>query len=199
MKKYTVFLSAVLCLTVVAAYAQSLGDFAREEQKRRDAIPDDRTITLKSAPITVPYEDNEKKEVLADDEYAYDETEDPQDADAEDDEEDYEYPAEEMAEPDEATDLYGKTESYWRNTMSDARNKLREMENEAKELSSRHNALQSQHNRTNRARRGPIDNELDKTRQAQELNRKNLEQARKELQSLQNAARSSGALPGWLE
>jgi hypothetical protein len=34
--------------------------------------------------------------------------------------------------------------------------------------------------------------------QAQEINKRNLDQARKELLSVQNAARSSGALPGWL-
>lgn len=46
MKKITVFLIAVLHLTCIAAYAQSLGDLAKEEQKRRDSVPANKTITI---------------------------------------------------------------------------------------------------------------------------------------------------------
>jgi len=199
MKKCTVLLSAFFFLTCAAAYSQSLGDLAREEQKRRDAISEDRIITLENAPPAVPDKDAaEGKKGFPDDEYAYDETEDTQNDYENADGEESEYPAEESY-PDAAANPDEKTESYWRNTMSEARNRIKQLENEKKELSSLRNALQSQHNKANGSRRGPIKNEIDKTRQAQDLNDKNLEQARKELQSLQNSARSSGALPGWIE
>lgn len=52
MKKFTVFpVTAIMVLYLIsaAAYAQSLGDLAREEQKRRDSIYVDEAITLEVA------------------------------------------------------------------------------------------------------------------------------------------------------
>lgn len=194
MKKLAFFLSAVFCLmTCVAAYAQSLGDFAREEEKRRNAISEDKIIKLENQPPTVPEE-----EVLAGDENATDETENTQDAGMEENGEEPESSAE-KADQDGSTAPDEKNEAYWRNEMTGIRSKLKQLEDEAKELSSKRSSLQSRHSKTNSALRGPIKDEIDKTRQAQELNRKKLEQTRNELKALQNAARSSGALPGWVE
>ena len=100
---------------------------------------------------------------------------------------------------DPNADANDNNESYWRNVISDARNRLRQLEDDSTELTSRRNALQLQHDRTNGARRGPIKDEIERTKQAQENIRIDLKQAREELQSLLNEARSSGALPGWIE
>ena len=197
MKKHMIFFTAALCLACIATYAQSLGDLARDEQKRRDAISEEKTIILDSAPTEEPEE-----EIPIANKAASTETENPQGTDAEEEEEDAEeeeYYDDDETGPDEATNLYGKPESYWRNTMSEARDKLKRLEDESKELASTRNALQIRHNRTNVAQRGSVKEEISKTRQAQDVNRKKLEQAREEMQSLHNDARKSGALPGWLD
>ena len=188
MKKCTVFLAMFFYLTGIAVYAQSLGDLAREEQKRREGISGETIIVLESARPVAPDE-----EISTEDDDG--ETENPRNSDEKEDEKD----SDEKAAPDELTDLYGKPESYWRKEMSDARSELKQLEDEMKELTSRRNALQFQYNATSSAPLGPIKDEIDRTIQEQELNRKNLEEARLKLQSLRNEARSSGALPGWIE
>jgi hypothetical protein len=199
--KYKVFLTAVLCLSGIAAYTQSLGDLGREEQKRRDSIPGSTVITYENAPPAEPEKPDE--EFAIDDEDFSAETEETQNNDVEEDAgEKYDEksnPPDKEADSNETNDLYGKTESYWRSTMAGARNKLKQLEDEQKELTSRRNALQFRHNRTNGSMRGPIKGEIDETRQAQDLNKKNLDQAREEIRSLQNTARLSGAPPGWIE
>ena len=190
MKKYMVFFAVFFFLTGITAYAQSLGDFAREEQKRREAAPDGITIMLESARPAAPVEKVSAEDADAD----ADETENPQEKDG-----NFGEDLDEKADPNELTDLYGNSESYWRNTMYDARSDLKLLEDEAKGLTSRLNAQQLQHNLANGVRRSRIKDEMDKTRQEQELNKKNLEEARSKLRSLQNEARSSGALPGWIE
>ena len=192
MKKLTFFLMAIICFAGIALYAQSLGDFAREEQNRRDAISSNRTIIIEYTPPVLPVEEVSTDE--AEDEDADAENGSPQSAKKGNDED-----SPEKADPKEDADLYGNTESYWRNTMSDARNRIAQLESETKELTSRRNALQLQHNRANGSRRGAIKDEIDRTVQDLEQSRKNIEQARKELQSLRDDARSSGALPGWLD
>ena len=181
---------AIICLAGISLYAQSLGDFAREEQHRRDSISSSRTTTLKYTPPVLPVE----KILIDDAENEDDENGSPQSAKKSSDGD-----SSEKAAPKEDTDLYGNTESYWRNTMSDARNRVARLEDAVDELTSRRNALQLQHNRTNGAKRGAIKDEIDRTVQALEQSRNDLEQARKELQSLREEARSNGALPGWIE
>ena len=59
MKKSIVFLVAVLYMTGIAAYTQSLGDLAREEQKRRESISADKTISIELVPQSAsPGKDN---------------------------------------------------------------------------------------------------------------------------------------------
>ena len=192
MKKLTFFLMAIICLAGIALCAQSLGDFAREEQNRRDAISSDKTITLEYTPPVLPVE-----EVSIDD--AENEDDDDENGIQQSAKKRNDGDSPEKAAPKEDTDLYGNTESYWRNTMSDARNRLARFEDEVNELTSRRNALQLQHNRTNGSKRGAIKDEIDKTIHDLEQSRRDLEQARKELQSLRDEARSNGALPGWIE
>lgn len=191
--KYKVFTVLVFFLAGIAVHAQSLGDLGREEQKRRESISEAKTITFKVARSDEPEE--------SDDERSSAEAEKTQNIDAvkeEDNEEENENSGDE-SDSNEARDFYGNTESYWRSTMVDARDRIKQLEDEAKELTYLRNDLQSQRSRKNTLLRGPLNEELDQTRQAQELNRKNLEQARQEIQSLQNIARSSGAFPGWIE
>ena len=183
---------AIICLTGIASYAQSLGDYAKEEQKRRGAISSNITITLEYTPPVLPVE-----EVSTND--AENEDDDADNGSRQSSKKKINGDSPEKAAPKEDTDLYGNTESYWRNTMFDARNRLMQLEDEVDELISRRNSLQLQHNRTNGSRRGSIKEEIDRTVQDLEQNRKDLEQARKELQSLRDEARSSGALPGWIE
>ena len=64
MKKYAVFFTALFYMTCVAAYTQSLGDLARDEQKRREGVSDGIEIILESAPLAVP--DEISKDVDAD-------------------------------------------------------------------------------------------------------------------------------------
>ena len=193
MKKCTFFLALSFCLTGITAYAQSLADIAREEQKRRDSLPGGVKLLLGSPLPTVPEEKNLKED--NDNIDADVESDNRQNPGVETDGED----SDEKTAPDELKDLNGKPESYWRNVMSDARDNLKRLEEETKELSYRRNTLQLLHARTNGARRAPIQNEIDQTRREQELNIKNLEAARVKLQSLRDEARSSGALPGWVE
>ena len=183
MKRLTVFLVTVLCLTCASAYARSLGDIAREEQKRREAVSDRVAVIEYAQPDRVTLIETD-----ADEEDASAEAENTETA-----------KEDENTASNELTDIFGKPESQWRKTMADARNNLKQLEDEEKVLASRRNALQLQHSRTDGARRAPIRKELDNARQELDLARKNLEQAREELQSLQNEARSSGALPGWIE
>ena len=183
MKRLILILITIFSMAGIAAYSGSLGDLASEEQKRRDSITDSVTIVLKSAPP--PVTDVTDKEVPLDE--------------AENDAANQNSDSAEKAEPEENTDFNGNTESYWRGVISDARDRLRQLEYDSTELTSRRNALQLQHDRTNGARRGPIKDEIERTRQSQENIRRDLEQARSELQSLLNEARSSGALPGWIE
>ncbi|MDR0843528.1 MAG: hypothetical protein LBP68_08950 [Acidobacteriota bacterium] len=61
MKKSSIFLAtAVLFLTSVAAYAQSLGDLAKEEQKRREEIEIARVIVKLGEP-TISLENDKEK------------------------------------------------------------------------------------------------------------------------------------------
>ena len=53
MKKSAIFLAAILYLAGVTAHAQSLGDLAREEKKRREAVSG-RITTIENIPSTVP-------------------------------------------------------------------------------------------------------------------------------------------------
>jgi len=197
MKKFTVVLTIVLYLAGGMAYARSLGEHAMEEQKRREGVSADRVTTFYyNPPPVMPVKEN-SKEASADDEYASDETENPRDADAEELEASDSSPEE--AGRYEITDLRGNNEAYWRKTMSDARNLVKQLEEEASALTLRRNALQLQLSTANGSRRGLIRDDIDKIVIEQDTNRKNLEEARGELQSRHNEARSSGALPGWVE
>ena len=190
MKKIIIFPTAIICLTGIALYAQSLGDLARGEQIRRDSITNSIVIVIESPPPELPGE-----KVSADDA----EDEDAETGNPRKTREAANADSPEKVEPYEITDLYGQNESYWRDTMSEARNRITWLEDETKELTSKRNALQLQHSSANGSRRASIKNDIDRAIQDLDQRRSELEQAREELRTLQNQARSSGALPGWIE
>ena len=202
MKKFTISLAAiVLLLAGISAYAQSLGDLAREEQKRRDEIKNDRVIIGNGVPTVAAIEEKEIKVENDPNNPASSEnsktgasaqSEDAENMEGSDD-------GTEKPDPNESTDLNGKTESYWRKTISDARAKVEELEAKEKELTSQRNDQQTRFNRADGVRRNGFQKEIQKTIYEQDQNTQELEKARNRLSSLRNEGQSSGALPGWLE
>ncbi|MDR1727414.1 MAG: hypothetical protein LBT74_05735 [Acidobacteriota bacterium] len=189
MKKAMIFLAAaVLLLTGVAAYAQSLGDLAREEQRRREEITDDKLIVGNGASTLATDDEDEGEDKDKD-----------KDAKGGDGAEDPDGDGEEPADPDEPTDLNGRTESYWRKTLSEARAKVAELEEQGKELQSQRNEQQRRFSRVDGVRRNGVQKEIQKNIYERDVNKEELQKALQELESLQNEGQASGALPGWLE
>jgi hypothetical protein len=105
----------------------------------------------------------------------------------------------EKADKDEPRDMQGRTESWWRQTMSDARQKVKELENAANVIALRIADLQTQFYReANGFRQQDIQREIQKGFYEQDLTKENLAKAKRELEDLEKEARKSGALPGWL-
>ena len=101
---------------------------------------------------------------------------------------------------EEPVDLNGKTESYWRKTMTDARQDVKKYEDEATALELKLNKLQDQfYKEDDGFRRETVQREIQKTYYEQDLNKENLAKARVTLQDLEKEAHKSGALPGWIE
>ena len=69
MKKSTILLVVILYMTGVAAHAQSLGDLAREEQKRREAVSDKITIIDNAPSVAVTSTTAPGMETLTDEEF----------------------------------------------------------------------------------------------------------------------------------
>ncbi|MDR0842796.1 MAG: hypothetical protein LBP68_05175 [Acidobacteriota bacterium] len=201
MKKSMIFLIAALLLASVAAYTQSLGDLAREEQKRREEIKDDKVI-VGNGGSTVPTEEEEKDAKAKADggAEASEKTDGAEGVSGGTKSGDVaQGEGSEQADPDEPTDFDGRTESYWRQTVSDARTKLQELEDREKELTSERNEQQRLFSRTNGVSRNNVQKDIQKNIYEKDQNKEELERARQELESLQNEGRSSGALPGWIE
>jgi hypothetical protein len=193
------FMRKLLVLGLAASFffmasllnSQSLGDLADKEKQRREGIQNDKVITDEEAakyksesPATPstpdplsPKEDSSKteKEAVA-------------------------TTPSSKADPDEPTDFEGKAESYWRKTMTEARQKVEDLENMAKTLSLKLNDFQSQINGSSDSlKRESVQREYQKGLYEQDVNKENLAKAKEALQNLENAARKSGALPGWIE
>ena len=56
MKKYAVFFAVLFCMAGIVTYPQSLGDYAKDEQKRREVVPGSTVIVLESERPVVPDE-----------------------------------------------------------------------------------------------------------------------------------------------
>jgi hypothetical protein len=99
----------------------------------------------------------------------------------------------------EPMDFFGRPESYWRQTFADARQMVESLSNESKVLNLRIAELQNKfYSEDNGFKQQDIQRQIQKTIYEQDMNRDNLEKAKKALQELELEARKSGALPGWL-
>ena len=192
MRKLTVLLPMALFVVFVSTvFSQSLGDLAEKEKERRAGIKNDRVITDEEA---AKYRSTPSKtEPLSGQPSA--------EADSADKESDTESAAEsDKPESDEATDFQGRPESFWRKTMAEARQKVKDLEIEANVLQLKRNQLQNDFYAVDSGfQQQDIQRDIQKTIYEQDMNKKNLEQAHKELNDLIKDARSSGALPGWIE
>ena len=196
MKKIAVLLSlAFFIVFLSAAHAQSLADLAKQEKERRAEIRDGKVITDEEA----------AKFRTAPEEISSPEASAPESstgaADSAKTEEGQEKASQaDKPDPDEPTDFQGRTESYWRKTMTDARQKVKDLSNEANVLQLRIAELQNRfYSMDDGFNRETIQRELQKTYYQQDLNKENLKNAEAGLQDLENEARKSGALPGWIQ
>jgi hypothetical protein len=194
MKKLTeLLLIAFFILFVSMAYSQSLGDLAKREQERRESVKNDRVITDKEiakyqSKSEAPKDASGKASARSDDPGSRQK------------EEDNAAKKENESTDEEAVDFQGRTESYWRNTMSATRENVTRLENEANVLVLKLNGLQNQfYKEADGYRRETVQRDIQKTYYEQDLNKQNLEKAKAALQDLENEARKSGALPGWIE
>lgn len=199
MKKFAVLCSAAFAIFIVSGmYAQSLGDLAEKERQRREAVKNDRVITDEEAakfigePSPASSAGSQTAPAQAAGPNAPEATEEAAAKPP-------------KADPDEPVDFQGRTESYWREAMANARKEIADLENEANVLELRLNDLQNKFNGAgldgggDNFRRGTIQREMQKSYYERDLNKEKLAKAKESLQALENEARASGALPGWLE
>jgi hypothetical protein len=194
MKKLTeLLLGAFFVLFVSIAYSQSLGDLAIKEKERRESVKNDRVISDEE--ITKYKSKSEASKDASNKASAQ-----PEDRGLKEKKADNAAKKENKSADDEAVDFQGKTESYWRTTMSAARENVARLENEANVLILKLNSLQNQfYKEADGYRRETVQRDIQKTYYEQDLNKQNLEKANAALQDLENDARKSGALPGWIE
>ena len=193
MKKIAVLLHTVFLIAFVSvSYAQqSLADLAKQEKERREEIKNNRVITNEEAASYV-------KEVQASpalpEQPAGTAHPDKRGGEAAN------KPQTDNPEADEPTDFEGRPESFWRKTMAEARQKVKDLTNEANVIVLKIADLKNEFYRTDSGfkQRGDLQREIQKSYYEQDLNKENLEKAKLELQDLENEARKSGALPGWL-
>ncbi|HTY63013.1 MAG TPA: hypothetical protein VMG30_12260 [Acidobacteriota bacterium] len=188
MKKFSMLLPVFLFAFISASYAQSLADLAKQEKERRQEVKENRVITnddvakFKSEPQTPAAQADQsatRPEKAADVEVGK--------------------PKTDNTDSDDPTDFQGRTESYWRKTMADARQKVKDLTNESNAIVLKINDLQNRfYSMDDPIRREDLQREVQKSYYEQDLNKQNLEKAKSALQDLENEARKSGALPGWL-
>jgi len=184
--------AAFLAAFASMAHAQSLGDLANKEKERRTAVKNDRVITEDEASkyrsASEPAKEPEKTAAQSASEKTDGEAAGAVSS------------KEKAAESDEPVDFQGRTESYWRKTMSEARQNVKNLENESNVLALKLNSLQDLfYKEADGYRRETVQREIQKTYYEQDLNKQKLEKAKTTLQELENEARKSGALPGWIE
>ena len=192
MKNFSVLLSAtIFVLFVSLSYSQSLGEIAEKEKQRREQVTHNKTITDEEAAkywtnsgAATPAIGNPKV---------------PEEA------KNSESAAKDSAmtkktDSDEPVDFQGRSEGYWRKTITEARQKVKDLENESNALILKVNRLQDQfYKESDGFRRETIQRDLQKGYYEQDLNKENLAKAKAAVADLENEARKSGALPGWIE
>ncbi len=181
------FLLTASMLPVIRA--QSLADLAKKEKERREKVQSSaKTVTnddlgkYKGGAITtetLPPAQKPESEAGKQDSEAARKTTNPA--------------------SDEPTDLQGRPESFWRQTLGDVRQKVKDLEREANVLTLKLADLQMQFYRESSGyRQQDIQREIQKTFYEQDQNKQALAQAKDQLQDLEKEARKSGALPGWI-
>jgi DNA repair exonuclease SbcCD ATPase subunit len=196
--KRTAFVHGFLILFLLSAvpgHPQSLAEIAKKERERQAQIlKKEKVITLNNqtlSALTGPPPKEETKGTAA--------TPTPaagtpaQAAAATEDKK------KNKAEPGVYVDDQGRGEEYWRKTISDARDKIAKLEAELSQVGRKNPmsweaTINPKHNP--QAAMDPTEDQrrLQKTTELQEK----LRQTRQDLQNLQEEARRSGALPGWL-
>lgn len=192
MKKISMFLSAILLVFLVSlSFSQSLGELAEKEKQRRDEVKNSKTITDEE---TAKYWTKSGTSESSPNNAASGTVAKKPESEAK------ESTQAKKPDPDEPVDFQGKTESYWRKTMSEARQKVKDLENESNALILKVNRLQDQfYKESDGYRRETIQRDLQKSYYEQDLNKENLANAKAAVQDLENEARKNGALPGWIE
>jgi hypothetical protein len=191
MKKSVVFLlTSLFVLTASFVYSQSLAELAKKENERRKEITNDRVITKEEAD---KYRTDSGKSADVKDQSSVADVSEAEKSDSET------QAQSDKINSDEPVDFEGRPESYWRKTMAEARQKVHDLENEVNVLILKQNSLQNEFYREDDGfKREGIQREIQKTYYEQDLNKDNLQKAKAALQDLENEARKSGALPGWI-
>ncbi len=191
-----VLFSCLLTIALASAgYSQSLADLAKKEKERRQAIKGETKLitNVQVAKNQEPTDPSATQAAPADKSAADKTTADgvskPESEAA-------------AAKPasDESVDLKGRTESYWKQTMADARKRVQDLENEANVLVLKFTDLQNRFYRESDGfKQQDIQREMQKTIYEQDKNKETLARAKADLADLEQEARKSGALPGWIK
>jgi hypothetical protein len=189
MKKIAMLLQMGLFVALAAvAYSQSLADIANKEKERRQEIKNEVVITdeqaakYRSQPSAADADQTAAKP---------DVSKKPSEAGAES--------KNEKTDRDEPVDFQGRTEGYWRQTMTEARQKVKDLQNEANVITLKISGLQTEfYSEDNGFKREDIQREIQKNFYEQDKNKEELAKAQDILQDLEKEARKTGALPGWL-
>lgn len=189
MKKTAVLLPIVFLIAFVSAsYAQSLADLAKQEKERRAEVTSNRVITSEDV---AKFRSQPQTPTAA--------TEQPSPAPGSEKGETEAAAKNDQPESDEPTDFEGRPESFWRKTMAEARQRVKDLTNEANAIVLKIADLQNKfYSMDDGFKREDIQREIQKSYYIQDLNKENLEKAKTMLQELENEARKSGALPGWI-
>jgi chromosome segregation ATPase len=198
-KTVPVLLVALFFAAVSLLQAQSLADVAEKEKQRREEIGETpKTITNDavtgysggSVSTATPESSRSAAPDTEQAEQTGEETVDAEEAEE----------AGKKADSEEPSDFEGRPESYWRETMGAARQKVKDLEQESTVLTLRMNDLENRfYNIDDGFDRDSIQKDIQKAYYEIDLNKENLAKAKDELQELENEARKSGALPGWIE
>jgi hypothetical protein len=191
MKRIAVLLPMALFIAFVsAANSQSLADIAKKEKERREEIKNVKVITEEE---TAKFRSQAPAEAAAPDQASAGTGSEKKEGDAAN--------KSEAGKPEsnEPVDLQGRPESYWRKAMADARQKVKDLTNESNVIILKIADLQNQFYKMDDGfRRETIQQDLKKAYSEQDQNKEKLDKAKADLQDLENEARKSGALPGWI-
>ncbi|MGD0309114.1 MAG: hypothetical protein ABSC02_07475 [Acidobacteriota bacterium] len=204
MKSICIVFSGLLVLALASTgYSQSLADLAKKEKERRQAVKtDSKTITNEQTakyrgaavstgtPSAPPAGEPQAGKGTAVDQKPAGEAETKAEA----------APPDAKPASDEPVDFQGRTESFWKQTMADARQHVTQLENESNVLILKLNDLQNSFfKESDGFKQQEIQREIQKALYEQDQNKENLAKAKSAVTDLEQEARKSGALPGWIK